>query len=816
MPPTTTTTTAIPVLPHETNGEWIRLCRHGQWEDLRTKIEASPSMDDLPPQLFRWVIRSRNVPIDFLRYLLDDVDDVDTTNWLGSANRLTGSVLHEAIQYQPASTCHRRHYGDNTIDIPMFLLSRMTVRQQQQEQQQQSSSDNLLLLQDGRGRTVLHCILQSWVRTSVHHPAPPSLPPPPRSFAHHALQSGHLDLDGDNDGGYGDDYSNCSRSSNSKIALWNAAYSACPASVAIMDSDGTTPLMLLLMMADTILPKRQLDQMLAMILSDQPWVVAVAPRRLIPIHRLQSTMTMAGQTNNSMRTAAFAPTALYYALLAGRSASTLQLLLRRRRRDDNDNDGNDSDNDSNDNDGNDNEDCGHSSKDEPGDGEQEDERCRIVTAYGETPLMIAVASHLDDLDISRLLSTPTALKQLDSSGLSVLDWLWLASVRSLCLQQQNQQNQREQQQHQQQHHQQQRHQQQQRHHVQTAATTTTLLHPARRRYLPADFTQHNHRYEAWLRRQCGMEKSTAESDDDGDDDDNNDYALTDAQCDDILRRLTALLLSKSYPNEHSAFPSTPTMSREMIRQLIHAVCRYQCPRGLLLVLLRSANIKCGSLLSSLPNSGSRSNSSSSIASHRDPYSGRLPLHDVVTKQSYLCCYRVGIFGRTGIVDEEDATMFLHDILAACPRAARVTDHRGQLPLHIAIASAAGPAQRYRRRLEGQRNDHVGTNGGGAQNHQFDANYDDAAMTTDEDDDEPVSSFDNGHNHSYYETIRLLLDAYPGAIWRRDGPTRLYPAFQAAATTTVSDAAAASATQEQLSVIYYLLRQAPTVLHVHKR
>jgi hypothetical protein len=811
MPPTTTTTT-VPLLPHETNGEWIRLCRHGQWEDLRTKIEASPSMDDLPPQLFRWVIRSRNVPIDFLRYLLDDVDDVNTTNWLGSANRLTGSVLHEAIQYQPASTCHRH----TTIDIPMFLLSRMTVRQQQKEKQQQSLSDNLLLLQDGRGRTVLHCILQSWVRTSVHHPAPASLPPPPPSFAHHARQSGHLDLDGDNDGGYGDDYSNCSHSSNSKIALWNAAYSACPASAAILDSDGTTPLMLLLMMADTILPKRQLDQMLATILAVQPWAVAVAPRRLIPIHRLQSTMTTIGQTNNSMRTAVFAPTALYYALLAGRSASTLQLLLRRRRRDDNDNDGND--NDGNDNDGSDNDDCSHSSTDKLGDGEQENERCRIVTAYGETPLMIAVASHLDDLDISRLLSTPTALKRLDSSGLSVLDWLWLASVRSLCLQQQHQRHQQNQQA------QQQQEQQQQRHHVQTTVTTTTLLHPARRRYLPADFSEQSHRYEAWLRRQCGMEKSTAKSDADGDDDDKNDYALTDAQCDDVLRRLQAILLSKSYPYEHSASYSTPTMSREVISQLIHTVCRYQCPRGLLLVLLHSANKKCGSLSLSSSSSSSpppNSGSNSSIASHRDPYSGRLPLHDVVTKQSYLCCFRVGIFGRTGIVDEEDATLFRRDILAACPRAARVTDRRGQLPLHIVIASAAGPAQRYRRRSEGQRNDHNATNGGGARNRQFDASDDDAELTADEDDDEPVSSFDNSHNHSFYETIRMLLDAYPGATWRRDGPTRLYPAFQAAAattttTTTVSDVAAASATQEQLSVIYHLLRHAPTVLHAHKR
>jgi hypothetical protein len=89
----TTTTTSIAALPHETNGEWIRLCRHGQWEALRSKIEATlmskeksslldgetsssapalSSSSSLPSQLFRWVIRCRNVPLSFIQYLFHE------------------------------------------------------------------------------------------------------------------------------------------------------------------------------------------------------------------------------------------------------------------------------------------------------------------------------------------------------------------------------------------------------------------------------------------------------------------------------------------------------------------------------------------------------------------------------------------------------------------------------------------------------------------------------------------------------------------------------------------------------------------------
>lgn len=227
------------------NAEWVRrLCHEEQWEVVMDAVSRTP----LPlgdANLLRVAVQCRRVPLQ----VLQSMTALDP-HWIAATHpATTGTVLHEAIQYQCLP------------EVQHYLMREMY-----------RYHPNLLHVQDGRGRTALHCLLQqSW-----HHP-------------HWTYQ--HL----------------CRK-------MW----SMCPTGTCLMDQDGSTPLMLLLQ--QTTLADVEILSMLQTSLSQLPSIASLAHTRKTPYRNPYSVPGV-------IQTIQFSTTPLYYAILSGRSVSIVSALL---------------------------------------------------------------------------------------------------------------------------------------------------------------------------------------------------------------------------------------------------------------------------------------------------------------------------------------------------------------------------------------------------------------------------------------------------------------------------------------------------------
>ena len=200
---------------------------------------------------------------------------------------------------------------------------------------------------------------------------------------------------------------------------------------------------------------------------------------------------------------------------------------------------------------------------------------------------------------------------------------------------------------------------------------------------------------------------------------------------DILQRISLILPTMAAQRIEN---ETEFMTDDEIDgfPLAHAACFVNCPLALVSLSLAA----CPDQLRMV-----------------DPLLRRLPLHYAVSRGGYTAQYPVGVSCNMQIVGEISPAPL---VLSKLPRAARIADARGQLPLHIAI-------DRVKRESKEEYCQHR----------------------------KPVDIAGE---------INLLLDTYPDSLQRRDGVTKLYPFLQAA-----------EGPMANLDVAYSLLRRDPSLI-----
>jgi hypothetical protein len=176
---------------------------------------------------------------------------------------------------------------------------------------------------------------------------------------------------------------------------------------------------------------------------------------------------------------------------------------------------------------------------------------------------------------------------------------------------------------------------------------------------------------------------------------------------------------------------------------------------------------------------------------RDPSTGRLPLHYAACRTWHSWDWpRSDAQGRPTRTDEpatekllrcESIAVLTHAIEVSPPRAARVTDHEGRLPLHHAIDSFVRAC----------------SNSG--QSYMVDAHK------------LPVTSM--------LQVLERLVQLHPESLERRDGKTKLYPFLQATAAATEYRTPPSpngfdipSPDEMPLSMVYLLLRENPSLVN----
>lgn len=186
--------------------------------------------------------------------------------------------------------------------------------------------------------------------------------------------------------------------------------------------------------------------------------------------------------------------------------------------------------------------------------------------------------------------------------------------------------------------------------------------------------------------------------------------------------------------------------------LLHAACYVPCPRPIALVILIN-----------LLNEVNQSHSIKHPAKLQDSL-GNLPLHYCAASQNYERNYPIGVTCTpTPILDPP----LILDILSLFPEGTRIRNADKQLPLHVAIENE-----------KKERKEDMSLNGNGL-----------------------LSSTNRQRlRQRHYSILSALIRAYPEALDKRDGKTKVHPFQQAA----VGDHA-------NIDTVYFLLKENPTLV-----
>jgi hypothetical protein len=352
-----------------TEPELVQLCRSRTWVTLTQRlqshpVEATPSDASLRGEgstTLSVAVRS-SAPRHVVKALLQA-----NLHQIGITHRNRGSILHEAlkhrasddvleyllqtmIQYQESLVFESPHQykmktgAQHALDPAQFrhisVQSSRLVR-----------GPSLLGVQDDLGRTALHYLVERAKRVAEH---------PERS--------------------------------STSWGLFRTLSMAHPESIQIMDSDGNTPLVLLLLAPrESTADKLEADiyRMVEHMVSICPSVVTISRKMPRPFRFLP----MVGGSNNNSPLGDGAPTPLYYALLNRRSSETVSLLIR-------------------------------ASHEAPSKG-----CATIVSQYQEVCLHVAITTRAPLPVLYQVLNDfPEAVLFQDIYGLSSVDWLWIRHV----------------------------------------------------------------------------------------------------------------------------------------------------------------------------------------------------------------------------------------------------------------------------------------------------------------------------------------------------------------------------------------------------
>jgi hypothetical protein len=263
----------------------LQLCRRGDWHRVRQRIQCHPH--EVVDDCLWYAIRStgyhpssfssaRSPPLSVALVL--SLLQINPRQ-LQILHPLTGTILHEAIQY----------WCPNTIID--FLLHAVI---EYNNHQCTFASKNLLDVQDDIGRTLLHCMVGRWQR---FHVAPQIMS------------------------------SATSSSALSDMQLFSRLHQAHPRQARVRDIDGYTPLLLLLQTPppqDIPAQEAEIHQMAQCMLLADPTLVHLA--RETRYDQLTSHAST-GSRGSTATPRSHIHTPLFYALLYGRSYPTIQLLL---------------------------------------------------------------------------------------------------------------------------------------------------------------------------------------------------------------------------------------------------------------------------------------------------------------------------------------------------------------------------------------------------------------------------------------------------------------------------------------------------------
>lgn len=344
--------------------ELLRLCRAKTWDEMLTRCEShpyesQPSESSLRGQgstALALAVRC-GAPKNVLEALVKA-----NVHQIGITNRNRGSVLHDALKHR-ASDEVLEFLLEETISYQSTFVNNISTQAEESELfktlgavQFQHVQDNrflncptnLLGVADDMGRTALHYLMERAKR----------------------ILGSHRDIDA------------------TKRCIRNLLYKH-PGSVAKEDSDGNTPLSLILLAPRG--PENEIFSIVELILSVCP-KAATLTRKAPQPWRFQ-TLANRLSSDCGRHLSVGSPTPLYYALLNCRSIDTIQLLL----------------------------DANKRFGQKGGSG--------IVTQYHETLLHVAVTTRADHSVLSSLaFDYPEAVCCCDLYGLTPLDWMFLRHV----------------------------------------------------------------------------------------------------------------------------------------------------------------------------------------------------------------------------------------------------------------------------------------------------------------------------------------------------------------------------------------------------
>jgi ankyrin repeat protein len=371
-------------MPRTEPTRWVKACREGAWNEVRSYLEQVSGTTGYEPGMLTAAIRSPQlVPLEIVRAIIRADPKQFRVEALSSSHRMTGSILHEAIEYH----C--------SYDVVKCLIDSM------QEAHEESSEDyriHYLATQDYLGRTPLHCLIERWKRFTTSDSAGP-------------------------------------RSTVTFQTVFETLVSAYPDAIGMPDGDRNTPFIMLLLWSPPHHPtndhrlendsngglecyEQEILEMIKIFLRYDRTVATTSrpppPQPSLWLAHLQSSLThnhsssiwkgaIKTTTTTSPRTIVITP--LYYALLHGRSEALIELLLQRH-------------------DDQSQESCIKPKHHRPS--------SYIVTPYHEVYLHVAVTTYAAPKVISMICQAfPEDVRHEDMYGLLPLDWLWIRHVQDL-------------------------------------------------------------------------------------------------------------------------------------------------------------------------------------------------------------------------------------------------------------------------------------------------------------------------------------------------------------------------------------------------
>lgn len=327
--------------------ELLRLCRSKQWMAVSLRCQSHPG-EATPSASARcghgdtalsMAVRS-GAPRDTIQFLLDA-----SFQQIGVVHRIRGTVLLDAL---------RHRVSDEVLD---YLL-RAVIRQSQADDRggTESLHDDILSEKDDLGRTALHCMVER-VKLS--------------------LEQGVRNP--------------------SNWYIFRKILLARPESVMVTDNDGSTPLILLLLLPRVTISEccsiveEEVHRMVKAMVSVCP--SAAAMHRTLPEPWNQAKFCNRVGPADGKATMDGVPTPLYYAISHGRSVGTIQALTEANRK------------------------------------EGMNGCATRINHYEEVPLHTAISTRASVAVISHIcLECPQSILYRDENELSPLDWMWIRHV----------------------------------------------------------------------------------------------------------------------------------------------------------------------------------------------------------------------------------------------------------------------------------------------------------------------------------------------------------------------------------------------------